>query len=116
MINRAAIILRYKAPAIQWINDADPYEDDPGITAESVNRERTVYLISDEDAESDDSVADWNERNDANLFEMELEGWYNDPSLWPKDRSLGVFREWFDLECHTVLIDTVVGDIFDEAY
>jgi len=25
MINRAAVILKYKAPFIQWVNEADPY-------------------------------------------------------------------------------------------
>ena len=41
MINRAAIILRYREPAMRWINEADPYEDDPGITLRTVNKERT---------------------------------------------------------------------------
>ena len=45
MINRAALILKYKTPAIKWINEADPYQDDPGITNEFVNSDRTVYLI-----------------------------------------------------------------------
>ena len=42
MINRAAIILKYKAPAVRWINEADPYNADPGITAKNVNSDRTV--------------------------------------------------------------------------
>jgi hypothetical protein len=42
MINRSAVILKYKAPFIKWVNDADPYKDDPGITIEGANQDRTV--------------------------------------------------------------------------
>ena len=51
MINRAAVILNYKAPFIKWVNDADPYKDNPGITLESENEDCTVYLILEDDAE-----------------------------------------------------------------
>jgi len=42
MINRAALILIYKAPAIKWVNDADPYNNDPGITEENIKDDQTV--------------------------------------------------------------------------
>ena len=115
MLNRAAVILKYKEPAIKWINDADPYNDDPGITKESVNEERTVYLISDDDAGGPDAVDRWIERNWKILFEAELEGWYTDPDLWPKKLTLRLFRAWFTVECHTVLHDTVGGEIYDDG-
>ena len=114
MINRAAIILRYREPAVSWINEADPYDDDPGITQEVVNQERTVYLIRTEDAETSAAVDEWIELNFRQLFEAELEGWYTDPTLWPQDLTLPLFREWFDVEHHSVLIDTVGGRIRDE--
>jgi len=114
VVNRSAILLKYKAPAIVWINEADPHDDDPGSTADSVNEERTVYLISDGDSESDEAVKRWIKRNYKVLFEEELEGWYTDPELWPQKRTLKLFREWFEVECHTVLIDTVDGAIYDD--
>ena len=114
MLNRTAIILKYKAPAIQWINETDPYNDDPGIDAESVNDERTVYLISDEDGDSPDTIKCWIDLNWRELFEQELEGWYTDPSLWPKNLSLKLFREWFTVEYHTCLVDTVGTEFYDD--
>jgi len=54
MINRSAIILKNKDPAVKWINEADPYDADPSITIESVNTDRTVYLIGNEDADTPD--------------------------------------------------------------
>ena len=111
MINRAAVILKYKAPFIQWVNDADPYKDNPGITLESENKDCTVYLILEDDAEN---LEEWISLNFKQLFESEIEDWYTDESLWPKNRNRKLFDKWFDLECHSVLIDTVDGKIVDD--
>jgi hypothetical protein len=111
MINRAAIILKCKKPFIHWVNEVDPHNTDPGITLEEVNQERTVYLITDDDAEN---LEDWLHLNFMKLFEHELEDWYTDESLWPKSRDRKLFDEWFKIECHCVLIDTVGGEIFDD--
>ncbi len=81
MINRAAILLRYKEPAVRWINDADPVVDDPGITMDDVNLDNTVYLIRDEDGEDEETVDRWVRENYQTLFESELEGWYSDPAV-----------------------------------
>jgi len=51
MVNRAALILKYKEPFIEWINNSDPFGN-PGITLEEVNKDCTVYLIDDEEAEN----------------------------------------------------------------
>jgi hypothetical protein len=101
MVNRAAIILKYKKPFIQWLNESDPYNDNPGITLENANEDCTVYLIHDEDAEN---VEKWISFNFMYLFESELESWYTQDSLWPKDRNRKLFDEWFEVECHSLLI------------
>ncbi|MEX0648266.1 MAG: hypothetical protein WEA56_09075 [Balneolaceae bacterium] len=49
MINRTSFLLRYKEPAIRWINDADPIKDAMVLIEKEVNSERTVYLISDDE-------------------------------------------------------------------
>ncbi|WP_010629397.1 hypothetical protein [Halomonas sp. KM-1] len=59
MLNRSALLLRYKTPAVQWINDADPAPGSTPITAAEVNRDRTVYLVGDEVAESPEEVWRW---------------------------------------------------------
>lgn len=116
MINRAAMILKYKEPAIKWINDADPYNDDPGITKASVNSERTVYLLREDVAEDPDSLDEWIKMNVDVLFERELSGWYNDPDLWPKNRNYTLFKKWFSVECHTVIEDTVDEPLLDVEF
>lgn len=114
MINRAAIILRYKKPAVAWINKADPDNDNPRATIESANEDRTVYLISDEDADTPEDVEEWIKLNYEILFESELDGWYTDEALWPENRNIKLFRRWFDVECHSVVIDTVNSPIEDD--
>ncbi|MHB8708746.1 MAG: nucleotidyl transferase family protein [Desulfuromonadales bacterium] len=114
MINRAAVLLKCKAPMVQWINTSDPCNDNPQISQEEANRDRTVYLISDHDAYDDKALARWIKGNYAALFESELEGWYTDESLWPQPRSLKLFHEWFEVECHSLIEDTVGGPIEDD--
>jgi hypothetical protein len=114
MINRAAVILKYKEPGVQWINDADPYHDDPQISLEGVNHDRTVYLISDRDADDDKALARWIKANYEVLFEAELEGWYTDESLWPQQRTFKLFQKWFEVECHTMIEDTAGTPIEDD--
>lgn len=114
MINRGAILLRYRAPAIRWINEADPY-DSPELTSDDLQRDQTVYLVSDEDAGGEAAAERWIRRNFAEIFERELEGWYTDPTLWPERRTLATFRAWFDVEYHSVVVDTVGGAIYDEG-
>ena len=114
MLNRAALLLRYKEPAVRWINDADPYPSGKTVSLERANSELTVYLISDEDAETPTAVQEWVKLNFRLLFENELESWYTDPDLWPKPLSLDLFDRWFAVECHSVIVDTVGGAFVDD--
>ena len=80
MLNRAALILRYKQPFVDWINAADPSPTSRTLTLAEVNQEHTVYLVEVED---EDELAEWLVRHLEALFEEELNGWYTDPALWP---------------------------------
>jgi hypothetical protein len=114
VVNRGALLLRYKEPAVRWINEADPTPGDAPITMADVNEDRTVYLISDTARDSPQTLQRWLKKNYAVLFEAELEGWYTVPSLWPQKRTFKLFQEWFEPQCHTVLVDTVGDMIFDD--
>ena len=45
------------------------------------------------------------------LFEMELASWVADESLWPQKRNLKLFWEWFDVEIHLGVLDSVAEEI-----
>lgn len=110
MINRAAVIVRLKKPFIDWINTSDPYDKQSRVTLEEANEERTVYLIDDAEAEH---VDEWVALNYVQLFECELEDWYQDEALWPQELSRELFDAWCEVECHTVVVDTV-GDVIQD--
>lgn len=111
MINRAAVIVRLKAPFINWINTVDPYDKRSSVTIEEANEDRTVYLIDDAEA---DHVDEWVSLNFMQLFECELEDWYQDETLWPQKIDRELFDAWCEIECHTVVVDTV-GDEISES-
>jgi hypothetical protein len=55
MLNRAALILRYKQPFVDWINAADPSPTSRTLTLAEVNQEHTVYLVDVEDEDESPS-------------------------------------------------------------
>lgn len=111
MLNRAALILRYKQPFVDWINAVDPSPTSRPVTLAEVNSERTVYLIEVEDEEE---LARWLRRHHKELFEEELYGWYTDAKLWPRDRSLKLLKEWCAMELNTVVLDFSDSPIEEE--
>jgi hypothetical protein len=48
VVNRGALILRYKEPAVRWINEADPSPSDSPITLQQVNDYRGLLLRNGE--------------------------------------------------------------------
>jgi hypothetical protein len=49
------------------------------------------------------------------IFEIELDGWFTDPSLWPKDRSMKTFKKFFGVHYCSSVID--MGDgLIDREY
>ena len=111
MVNRGAVIVKYKEPFIQWINESDPSAEKPIVTIQNANKERTVYLISDEDVEN---IEEWIRANYNTLFENELGGWYTDETLWPNKRDFQTFQNWCEIECHSLIFDMVGGEIYDD--
>lgn len=112
MLNRAALLLRYKQPFIEWINATDQSpRSSPATLAEVNGQERTVYLIEVEDEKE---LERWLTHHHREVFEEELNGWYIDPALWPEDRSLKVFRDWCTFELHSVVLDFGGSPIEDD--
>lgn len=114
MINRACVLLKYKAPFVNWINRADPAGENPNLTIEEVNSDRTVYLVHEEVADAPEMLEGWLKQNCETLFESELECWYTDESVWPKNRNFALFNQWVSAECHSAIVDTLDTPIVDD--
>ncbi|MGH8477881.1 MAG: hypothetical protein ACRERS_08775 [Methylococcales bacterium] len=110
MLNRSALIIRCKQPFVDWINAVNTNPED-AVTLSDANQENTVYLVEVEDP---DDLEDWIELNYDDLFEEELYGWIDEPSLWPQDRTLELFQRWCAYELHSVVFDTGSTPIEDE--
>jgi hypothetical protein len=104
-INRGVVVLRPRDPFAEWAVGLE--EETSGLTAADVRADATAYLIPDFEYSSEAWA--WIEENCGLLFDMELNGWQEDPSTWPAERGWAVFQEWFDVE----LIDTA-WDLVDE--
>ncbi len=85
MLNRAALILRYKQPFVDWINAADPSPTSHVLTLAEVNQEHTVYLV---DVEDEDELTRWLGHHHQKLFEA--------------------------FELHTVVVDTGESPLEDD--
>jgi len=111
-LNRTVVMLGPKQPFLDWLNDVDP--DDQPLTVEDLRDDNEIFLIP-QLSDNSDSVK-WVESRWEVLFEHMLMGWVDDEALWPQDRTLAMFREWFDIEIHTMAWDLSDEPLFVEDW
>lgn len=104
--NRVVAIILPKAPFVDWIKAADPVPSNATITFEDAREEPSAFLIPTDDADDPDQPGKrWIQRNWKAVFEQLLGDWYVDPDLWPRNRTLKMFRDWREVRIHTVVLD-----------
>ena len=101
VLNRSVLVVLPKQPFLDWLRAADPTSE--RLTLEDLRRDASVYLLPARDLEAD--LEKQLKRFCKAIFEEQLDGWYRVEELWPRDRSLAVFREWFEYRFHTMPID-----------
>ena len=110
LVNRAVGLVRIKKPFLDWINSTGK----PGkLTLESVNRENHAYLLPEHDTpgELEEILDEVYEE----IFELELAGFCTDRSNWP-EISYTKFREWCNVEVHSMVFDPFDDEIEKEEY
>ena len=50
------------------------------------------------------------------IFEAELSVWYQDETVWPQKRSYALFRRWFDVEIHPIVVDSLDEEIEKDGF
>lgn len=108
MLNCSALILRPAQPFVEWLADVD----NSGILPRKKD-EQTVYLIPvyEDTIQAMEYVA---EHNDT-FFKLELGAWHEVEANWPRNRSFEMFRNWFLIELHSMVVghgDHGVGSRF----
>ena len=107
MLNRCVLIVRPRQPFLDWAAQLD----DSGLLPDAKG-EQTVYLVPEFD--DDGGAARVLKRVFAEVFERELFGWHTDESAWPPKRTLAMFRDWFDVELHSVVEDLCDIELVDD--
>ena len=100
-LNRSAIVVKPKQPFLDWLHASDPSSRE--ICLSDLSQEPTIYLVPECDTDAD--VVKVLCKLCEEIFEVQLAGWYTDASTWPRDRSYPVFRQWFDYQHHSMLVD-----------
>lgn len=106
-VDRSLALVRPKEPFQKWLNGLP--HNDLELELDTMRADCTAFLLA-EALEPEECVARIDEMYEK-IFEMELGSWCDDRSLWPQDRSLKTFWEWFDVEIHSLVIDTLDEDI-----
>jgi hypothetical protein len=80
------------------------------LTLEEANEDTEAFLVSSYDSsvepiETAKDAIKWAEKRWHMLFEHILVAWITDESEWPKNRTLKMFREWFDIEYRSMVWD-----------
>jgi hypothetical protein len=97
-INRFAVTLIPTEACLEWINSCP---NDRATTIAEVQREPTVYLIPQGRAKPESYIR----RHYRAMFEEELNSWYTDPEMWPKDLSFKTFTKFFTIHVSSMVFD-----------
>jgi hypothetical protein len=99
-VRRSAIVLKTKQPFKDWLVSIDIKDKDFDHTIDS-----DVYLVPD--FEDPGQVENWLKKNFDQIFCDQMNNWYIDESVWIKNRTFKLFKEWFDYTIHTMIWDTM---------
>ncbi len=100
-INRAVLVARTREPFLEWARALDT--ESAHLTLDDFRKDCSAYLVPEVWQDSDqDAVL---RECFTIIFEEQLKSWHTDPSGWPQLRDLDTFREWFDVEFHSVVFD-----------
>lgn len=110
LINRGIIVVKPKQPFLDWLRGLP--EPALGVTLNNLRTDCNTYLLPEWD--TDEDLQELLAQCCGDIFVVELEGWHTDESAFPKRRSWTVFREWFDVEAHSMVVNLVKGAILDD--
>jgi len=101
-INRHLIILMPKQPVLDWIKRVDP--NPPNVTLDQLRLEQNAFLVPD-DLDGQQDAEKWVQRRWQMFFEGFLAEWYTVESWWPQKRTFKMFKDWFDVQYHSMVWD-----------
>ena len=112
VVNRTAVTITSAQPYVDWTRQHDADVDRGMLTVARAEVYGTAFLLPEFELEED--VQEWIEENAGWMFEFQLSKWTDDESAWPQNRDLSLFRRWFRIDIHSVVVDVADDDIEGE--
>lgn len=106
VLNRGFITITPKKPFFDWSNAIDT---EIQFTIED-DIEPTVYLITEDFFEIEPLI----EQHFKKIFKNELIAITEEEELWPEERTLTVFHEWFEVKIGSMVFDLEKSNIVGE--
>jgi hypothetical protein len=114
MINRTVAVIKPKAPFLAWIHSIPDLKMTSVTLDDLRSDDSTAFLLPECDSLDESRV--YVNKIHKTIFEIELEGWWRDPADWPQKITAKKFHEWFDVEYHSLVIDTTGDDFLIMEY
>jgi len=114
ILNRTAVTIVGAEPYLAWTRTRDADFNRGTLTVARTRAYGSTFLLPETRLEED--LHEWIEDNHAWLFEFQLSAWTEDESAWPQARSLKMFREWFRLDIHDIVVDVGESDLQGEEF
>ena len=110
-INRTIAIIKPKQPYLDWARTvSDPID----ISLQELRQDCTAVLLPDVDTDAEAEAVV--HLIAAELFGIELAAWDVQEDAWPVPRDAATFRAWFDVELHSLILDSVQAPIRREHF
>jgi hypothetical protein len=110
-VNRSIAIIKPKQPFVDWVNATDPNSDFK-VTLEMVRSDPASILIPEFDSPKDGQ--NYIKKIYDDIWHWALYAYWTDEKAYPKHRPFEKFKEWFDVELCSEVIDFVDGKIKKE--
>ena len=112
LINRSVAIIKPKQPFVDWANSVGNEKDQYSISDFSTDCSVILLPVVDSDEHAEAFIKDIYQ----DIFELELSSWVVVDDMWPENITYKMFLEWFDVEFHSMVFDSLKDDIEKEAY
>jgi hypothetical protein len=104
VINRDLFFITTKQPFFDWYLRTFPL--DPIFKSKTdFHDTASIFLIPE--FNNDGEALEWMQNNWEEWFELLMEGWCTDESMWPPDRSWKLLNDFFDISYQSLIFDTV---------
>ena len=111
-INRSVAIIKPQQPFVDWVNSVADAGDQYSVHDFSTDCSVILLPVVDSDEHAEVLIKEMFQ----NVFEMELLSWMADDEIWPENITYKMFKEWFDVEFHSMVFDPLQSDIEKEPY